>query len=166
MVYNTDLVIIMKLQILCLLIISVLLVGCGSDEPVVQPAGVEVTGEVVKSLPAEEPEPEPEAEPELAEPEPEPEPEPSKPAYELVEMLEKGFVPDRLVVDAGTTVRWEVTRGGRYDKGMVIGVRSCRDVKSKMMDQGEYYEYTFTEPVTCTIVDGILTTVESTIIVE
>jgi plastocyanin len=75
----------------------------------------------------------------------------------IVEMTAKGFLPKTLKINVGDTVKWELARTNP-NIGMVVGAQLCRDAKSKIFKNGETYEYTFTKPVKCTIVDGILTT--------
>lgn len=76
-----------------------------------------------------------------------------------------GFNPTKIVVGVGDTVIWENIRTGSIDKGMVIGVRTCRDIKSKILLPGETYSWTFNEAGDCIIVDGIMTTQSSRIII-
>lgn len=76
-----------------------------------------------------------------------------------------GFNPTKIVVGVGDTVIWENIRTGSIDKAMVIGVRTCRDIKSKVLLPGETYSWTFNEAGDCIIVDGIMTTQSSRIII-
>lgn len=74
---------------------------------------------------------------------------------------------DDLVIKVGDTVVWENVRENKaFNKAMVLGVRNCADVKSKIFPPGETFRWTFTEAETCTIVDGIYTTHSMDIVVE
>jgi len=57
-------------------------------------------------------------------------------------------------------------RTGVYQIALVVGNRECRDAKSKLFKSGESYNYTFTEPMTCWISDGIFTTQAMKVIVS
>ncbi len=83
-----------------------------------------------------------------------------------VMMTEIGFDPKVLEIKAGDTVTWELVRSGKVGQGMIIGVRSCREVRSKTFKTGEKFEWTFTKPGTCIIVDGIMSTQDSKIVVK
>ena len=84
----------------------------------------------------------------------------------VIKLTSEGFSPEKLTIKSGDKVIWENERNGNFNKAMVIGVRSCRNVKSKVFNPGESYEYIFNEKGTCTIVDGMMTTVESKIYVR
>lgn len=81
----------------------------------------------------------------------------------LVELTVDGFRPEVLRVKLGDKVTW---KNERFTKAMIIGLRKCREVKSEIFEQGESYEYTFTEKGRCDIVDGIMTTKSSVVYVE
>ena len=83
-----------------------------------------------------------------------------------VKMTANGFSPDKLYLKVGDTVIWENTRSGAINKAMIIGVRECSKTRSDFLNPGESFSWTFTEPMTCTIADGIMTTKESGIFVE
>lgn len=87
-----------------------------------------------------------------------------KESVHVVEMTNKGFNPKKLTIKAGDTVVWELARS-KPNQGMIIGTQKCVDVRSKIFTQGSF-EYTFNEPRTCIIVDGIMTTQTMTIDVE
>jgi plastocyanin len=84
----------------------------------------------------------------------------------VVKLVNDGFSPKKLTIKNGDKVIWENERTGSFSKSMIIGVRSCRDVKSKVLNSGDSYEHTFTLDGSCVIVDGMMTTVESKIIVR
>src|SRR3989344_1220641 len=77
-----------------------------------------------------------------------------------VKMTADGFKPDKLYIKVGDTVVWENMRSGTINKAMIIGVRECREVRSGFLKPGETFSWTFDQPITCTIADGIMTTKE------
>ncbi len=77
-----------------------------------------------------------------------------------------GFSPATLNIKAGDTVKWKISRSGTFKNGMIIGTQSCIDIKSKILSNGEEFEWQFNEAGTCTVVDGIITTQISKVIVE
>jgi plastocyanin len=81
----------------------------------------------------------------------------------IVKMTNSGFKPENIEINKGETVVWEVDR---TTSGMVIGVRNCRDVKSKILSDGDTFEWTFDESGICTVVDGIMTTEASKVTVN
>ncbi len=83
-----------------------------------------------------------------------------------VEMTSKGFLPKELEINVGDTVKWTNTRTSKPYKAMVIGTQLCRAIKSDFFEGGESFEWTFDKVETCTIVDGIMTTEISKIIVK
>lgn len=76
----------------------------------------------------------------------------------VVLLIEGGFNVENLYIDVNDTVIWENIREGRYPMALILGNNKCRAVKSKMFYSGESYNYTFTEPMTCWVSDGIFTT--------
>ncbi|HLD80131.1 MAG TPA: hypothetical protein VJA18_06240 [Candidatus Nanoarchaeia archaeon] len=84
----------------------------------------------------------------------------------FVDLTSEGFEPNELTIQAGDTVVWQNVRSGQISKAFVIGVRECAKIRSKILTPGESFSWTFEEPIKCTIVDGIMTTVESKIEVE
>lgn len=92
------------------------------------------------------------------------EPEDDSPKTHTVEMMESGFRPKEINIKSGDTVVWEVTRTGPFGKGLIIGVRNCRDIRSGVFTDS--FEWTFNDVETCVIVDGIMTTKDSRVIVE
>ncbi len=79
-----------------------------------------------------------------------------------------GYKPSPLTIKVGDTVVWKVMRSGTLHLAMVIGTQKCGKIKSKIMNTGDTYSWTFTEAEkgTCVIADGITTTQASKIIVE
>lgn len=100
------------------------------------------------------------------EPEEVAEPVVEEPLVYTVEMNNDGFEHDKITIAVGDSVKWENVRTGSYKKAMVIGTQKCNGVKSKILEIGESYSYTFNEAMTCTIVDGILTTQLMKVIIE
>lgn len=84
----------------------------------------------------------------------------------FIELTEEGFSPDKLIIAAGDKVVWQNVRTGQINRAMVIGLRECSKIRSKFMSPGDSFTWTFAEPAKCTIVDGVMTTVESRIVVE
>ena len=95
-----------------------------------------------------------------------PVPEATGPEIHAVEMVNSGFSVDHLTIPAGDKVVWSNVRSGRFQQAMIIGTLKCSKVKSKFFNPGESYEYTFTQPLTCDITDGILTTQKMVLVVE
>lgn len=84
----------------------------------------------------------------------------------FVELTDSGFEPDMLTIKAGDTVVWQNVRTGNINRALVIGVRECAKMRSKLFTPGESFSWTFDEPMECTVVDGIVTTVASKVVVE
>ncbi|MBI1968727.1 hypothetical protein HYS49_02350 [Candidatus Woesearchaeota archaeon] len=77
-----------------------------------------------------------------------------------VEILNEKFAVNQITVSIGDTLVWKNVRTGSsaLTGAMIIGVRNCADVKSTVFKPGNTFSWTFNEPETCTIVDGIRTT--------
>lgn len=94
---------------------------------------------------------------------------PLEPAQKIgkhdVEMNPNGFSPDEITIKAGDSIVWRNTREGRLGRGMILGTRLCAEVKSGMFGPGESFEWTFTKPGSCIVVDGVLTTKTMTVTV-
>ena len=84
----------------------------------------------------------------------------------VIEITPNGFSPSTLNVNVGDTIEWKNTRTGGISGAMIIGVRSCSDIKSNVLTSGQNFITTISEAQTCTIVDGIKTTQTMKIIVE
>ncbi|MEK6900690.1 MAG: hypothetical protein AABX05_06190 [Nanoarchaeota archaeon] len=84
----------------------------------------------------------------------------------FIDLNEEGFSPKELSINTGDKVVWQNVRTGKINRAMVIGVRECSEIRSKFLMPGESFTWTFKKPKTCTIVDGIMTTVQSQIIVK
>jgi plastocyanin len=78
----------------------------------------------------------------------------------------KGFNPSSLTIKVGDKVKWKVSRTGNFKNGMILGTQNCVGVKSKILNNGEEFEWEFKKAETCTFVDGIITTQVSKVIVE
>ena len=137
----------MKFKFLILILI-VLLVGCQEklvDEPIV----VEETEEVVEEV-VEEPVVEEEEEDQAL----------TGGAIQIagdvyeVTINETSFVPTTLTIKAGDTVVWNVIR--EKTTSLVLGTRTCINIKSGMLSTGDTFSYTFTEPRECIFVDGVI----------
>jgi len=83
----------------------------------------------------------------------------------MVELTTTGFDEKEIDVKVGDTVKWSNVRENGVQKAMLIGMRECADVKSEVFENGESFSWTFTESMTCTIVDGIYTTKSMKVIV-
>jgi len=75
-----------------------------------------------------------------------------------VSMVNTGFDPELLEINAGDTVVWKNTRTGPVKNAMIIGTQKCIKARSSMFKRDETYEWTFTQPGKCMIVDGYMTT--------
>ncbi len=84
-----------------------------------------------------------------------------------VKMTNEGFSKNLITINAGDTVVWENVRTNSVlNKAMIIGMRECRKVKSALFLPGESFSWTFEEPGVCVVVDGIMTTQSSKVIIE
>lgn len=157
-----------------------LLFGCQvAEAPLEEQPAAGVSADGAPGLPAE-------AQETAAQPEPTPEPESAETGADnlltadataevvaetegethFVDLTEKGFEPDLLTINAGDKVVWQNVRTGHINRALVIGVRECSEIRSGFMYPGDSFTWTFDQPITCTIVDGIMTTVQSKIIVK
>lgn len=88
-------------------------------------------------------------------------------ATHTIKFVGEKFEPEELKVKVGDTVVWQNDRDSpQLNKAMVVGTKGCTFLKSKLLGSGEKYEYTFTEPVECEIVDGYVTSVFGKVVVE
>ena len=86
---------------------------------------------------------------------------------QTIKFVGTAFEPQELTVKVGDTVVWENDRDTpQLNKAMVVGTKNCVSVKSSILATGEKYKYTFTEPGTCEVVDGYITSVYGKVIVE
>jgi plastocyanin len=76
----------------------------------------------------------------------------------VVEITNDGFSPDVLTIKVGETVVWKNVRNGNFKKSMIVGAQKCTKVRSDFYLPGEEFSWTFTEPLKCTFVDGMVTT--------
>lgn len=86
------------------------------------------------------------------------------PQTHLVQFTKSGLTPTRLTIKAGDTVIWENAR--TTIKGLLLGTQSCSEVRSAILNPGETFQWTFTEPLRCPFVDGIYVTAMMIVIVE
>ncbi|MDP3640300.1 MAG: hypothetical protein Q8R53_03810 [Nanoarchaeota archaeon] len=147
------------------LLLFLFIVGCGADSG---PSGSTTTDAEAEEVPEDAPviiekleevpveEPVVEETPETAE---EPE-EVLEERPKTIEILNDKFGTDQITVSVGDTLVWKNVRTGSsaLTGAMIIGVRNCADVKSTVFKPGNTFSWTFNEPETCTIVDGIRTT--------
>jgi hypothetical protein len=77
----------------------------------------------------------------------------------IVKLTNDGFDQiGTLKINVGETVEWSNVRTGSLKKAMIIGTQACSKAKSTFFEPGESFSWTFEEPVTCLIVDGVYTT--------
>jgi plastocyanin len=88
------------------------------------------------------------------------------PKTHIVKLTNLGFSEEEIKIKVGDTVSWENIREGRVKKGLVIGAKQCRAVKSKVFGPEESFDWVFEKAETCLIVDGIYTTKTMNIIIE
>ncbi len=87
--------------------------------------------------------------------------------FHTILITPKGFSPATIEIKVGDTIEWKNTRTDpKLKQAMVVGAQLCSKVKSGFLKSGETYRYTFETPQKCTIVDGIVTTQISTVIVK
>ncbi len=89
-----------------------------------------------------------------------------KPAVNEVSLIDGGFEVPTITINAGEAVLWINEREGRFQQAMIIGTKECSKIKSPIFNPGESFKWTFTEPLTCTIVDGIYTTQTMKVVVK
>ncbi len=162
------------------LIISLSIIGCGSDEEVVEKVietpvvPSEPVVEDVPETPAEEPKMEDTTnEDEAIEPvvdetdvkDEELVTEPANKKY-TINVTTDGFDPATLTIKVGDTVEWKNIRTGNLDQVMIIGAQQCTKIKSGVLETDEMFSWTFDKAETCTIVDGITTTQTGKVTVE
>ena len=87
-------------------------------------------------------------------------------ARTVVNLIDGGFAVPEVDILVGDTVEWKNIRGGKLQKAMIVGSTGCEKVKSSIYLPGKSYEYTFTKPVRCVIVDGIFTTQTMKVVVD
>jgi plastocyanin len=152
----------MKVITILLSIMTIfLLIGCSTEEVIVEPTPVETP----------EPEPVPEVidEPEeVIEDTPVVEPEVVEVAETThqVEINKNGFDPKELDIKVGDTIVWKNVRSGRLNKVMILGSQLCVNIKSAILMPGEEFSYTFDKAQKCTFIDGITTTQTMKIVIE
>lgn len=76
----------------------------------------------------------------------------------IIHLINGGFDTENLEINVNDTVKWINVRDGRYKMALLMGNRECRDIKSGFFYPGETFNWTFTEPMTCYVSDGIFTT--------
>ncbi len=77
----------------------------------------------------------------------------------IVELIDGGFQMNQLTINVGDTVEWKNVRTNQqYKKALIVGSQKCGKVKSGIYFPGESFKWTFNEPLSCLIVDGIYTT--------
>ena len=99
--------------------------------------------------------------PEVPAPTPEPVPKPKTGENHYVNLIDGGFEKGKevITIKAGDTVIWQNVREKiQFNKGMIIGTQKCSSIKSPIFPPGDSFKWTFSEPMTCVIVDGIYTT--------
>lgn len=148
----------MKYIYLILVLILILISGCITtptatvtiedveEEPTEQPEKIEEVQETVEEKTAEAvEEPEEVPEEEAADEELEEETEPEE-KIAVIEIKDKKFIPDKLTVDKGTTVRWEHNDRYREKEGIIHMIRIYPiGARSERLEYGDSYNYTFTE---------------------
>ncbi|MBI2666471.1 hypothetical protein HYX13_02570 [Candidatus Woesearchaeota archaeon] len=86
----------------------------------------------------------------------------SGPKTHTVALITGGFAVPTIEIKVGDTVSWVNDRAEVVNKGfrraMLIGAQKCSKLKSGFFMPGESYSWTFNEPSTCLIVDGLYTT--------
>ncbi len=88
------------------------------------------------------------------------------PTTHTVSQINTGFSVGEVVIAAGDAVEWVNERSGAITKGMIIGAQKCTGIKSTIYNPGESFTWIFDEPMTCVIVDGIMTKQTMKVIVE
>ena len=69
----------------------------------------------------------------------------------------EGFEPTSLTIKKGDTVEWKNGRdsAARLNKAMIVGTQLCSKIKSKILNSGESFKWTFEKTQTCSFADGI-----------
>ena len=88
------------------------------------------------------------------------------PQTTIVTLIDGGFNTGTVKINVNDTVEWKNVRRGRYKVGFVVGNRECKEVKSKIFNTGESFNFTFMKQGTCWISDGIFTTQAMKVVVS
>ncbi len=83
-----------------------------------------------------------------------------------VNLIEGGFEESVVTIKVGEKVVWQNVREGRVTKALVLGAQKCSRIKSSFFGPGEFFSWTFEQPGTCLIVDGIYTTQTMKVVVK
>ena len=81
--------------------------------------------------------------------------------HHKVNVTDLGFEPQILNISAGDTVEWVNSRS--QSNLMIIGNNLCRSIKSSQFKPNVSFLAIFTQPQTCSISDGIITTQASSV---
>jgi plastocyanin len=84
----------------------------------------------------------------------------------VVNLIDGGFEDLKITIKVGEAVAWQNVRENAPAKALLLGTQKCSKLKSPFFNPGEMYKYTFTEPMTCIVADGIFTTQTMKVIVE
>jgi plastocyanin len=143
------------MKIMLIIITIFLLIGCSTEEVIVEPTPIETpepvpevideSEEVVEDIPAVE---------EVSE------------TTHQIELNKDGFDPKEIDIKVGDTIVWKNVRSGNLNQAMILGSQSCIDIKSKLLESGDEFSHTFEKVRKCTFVDAITTTQTMKIVIE
>ena len=71
-----------------------------------------------------------------------------------VKITDDGFEPPVIQIKVGETIEWENVRKNK--KAQIIGIKQCYKVKSKLLNPGEKFNWTFQVAEPCTVVDVVI----------
>src|SRR3989338_4181598 len=146
-------------KILFIILVNVLVLGC-TPSPVDEQPSIAVENTTVEAEVQVPPVVEDVVSPPSEEPNVETIPSEPKTRTYTINLIDGGFDIKEVTIKAGDAVEWKNKRlqGSRYPQGLIIGTLRCANVKSHIFQPGDSFLWTFTQPMTCTIVDGIFTT--------
>lgn len=91
---------------------------------------------------------------------------PSGPQIYIVNQTNSGFDTMSISIKAGDTIIWKNIRSRNPEKAMIIGTQLCTKIRSGVYLPGDSFQWTFDNPGTCTVVDGIYTTQLMNVVVK
>jgi plastocyanin len=80
----------------------------------------------------------------------------TKTKVHIVEVINKGFNPEKIEIKSGETIEWQNKRASlRLNKMLIVGTPLCGHFKSKVLSTDQSYSWTFEKPNRCVVVDSV-----------
>jgi len=80
----------------------------------------------------------------------------TKTKVHVVEVIDKGFNPEKIEIKAGETIEWQNKRKTlRLNKMLIVGTPLCGHFKSKVLTTDQTYSWTFEKSNRCVVVDSV-----------